>query len=210
MANGRALDVSVGDPSGTASSNPSDGAAGADPLAAPGEHPLAQVRLFGAIVAGIFVTDQITKLVAMDMLAPAYLPRQVLGDIVRLTLVYNPGAAFGLHLGPQSRWIFMALTVGALALLWRLYRDTRPGDLRRVVAIAMVCGGAMGNLLDRIRLARGVVDFIDVGVGTTRWPTFNVADMAVSCGALLLAYVLWREDAARAAKTRDPDAPIRG
>ncbi|MEA3246721.1 MAG: signal peptidase II [Gemmatimonadota bacterium] len=165
--------------------------------APPEPRPLAYPRTFFLIVAGIFAADQITKLVAVDMLSAAYVPREVLGDVLRLTLVYNPGAAFGLHLGANSRWIFMALTVGALILLSRLYVETRPGDWPRTLSIALVSGGAMGNLLDRIRSARGVVDFIDVGVGASRWPTFNVADMAVSCGAILLAWVLWREDVER-------------
>ena len=64
----------------------------------------------------------------------------------------------------------------------------------KVVAVARVAAGAMGNLVDRLRSERGVVDFLDVGVGAWRWPTFNVADIAVSCGAVLLAIVLWRED----------------
>lgn len=156
-------------------------------------------RLVAAIIATIVVTDQITKFIAVDALSPAYLPREVLGEWLRLTLVYNPGAAFGLHVGEHSRWIFMALTVAALGLLTALYRETRAGDLRRVIAIALVTGGAIGNLIDRVRSARGVVDFIDVGIGSSRWPTFNVADMAVSCGAVLLAIVLWKEDTARAA-----------
>ena len=88
----------------------------------------------------------------------------------------------------------MALTVGALVILGRLYRSTRDGDFLRALAIALVCGGALGNLIDRIRSAAGVVDFIDVGIGDMRWPTFNVADMAVSIGAFLLAIVLWAED----------------
>jgi signal peptidase II len=63
------------------------------------------------------------------------------------------------------------------------------------VSLALVCGGAVGNLIDRINLSRqGVVDFIDIGFGDSRWPTFNVADMAVSIGAFLLAWVLWGED----------------
>ena len=68
-----------------------------------------------------------------------------------------------------------------------------PGDSLRLVALALVCGGAVGNLIDRIRTSRGVVDFIDVWIGSFHWPTFNVADMAVSCGAVLLAVVLWQE-----------------
>jgi signal peptidase II len=64
-----------------------------------------------------------------------------------------------------------------------------------VLALALVCGGAIGNLIDRVVSSEGVVDFIDVGISEiTRWPTFNVADMAVSFGAFLLAWVLWEED----------------
>ncbi|MGH7447666.1 MAG: signal peptidase II, partial [Longimicrobiales bacterium] len=56
------------------------------------------------------------------------------------------------------------------------------------------CGGAVGNLIDRVRSASGVVDFIDVGVGSVRWPVFNVADMAVTTGAIILALSLWKEE----------------
>jgi signal peptidase II len=157
-------------------------------------------RLFAGIAATIVAVDQITKLIAVDFLGAAYVPHPVLGNWLRLTLVYNPGAAFGIHAGQYSRWIFTALTIGALWLLWRLYRETPAADTRRVVAISLVIGGALGNLVDRLRSARGVTDFIDVGIGSSRWPTFNVADMAVSCGAILLAWVLWREDATRAAQ----------
>ena len=104
----------------------------------------------------------------------------------------------------------MVLTVGALFILGRLYRSTRDGDLLRTLAISLVCAGAVGNLIDRIRSAQGVVDFIDVGIGDARWPTFNVADMAVSIGAFLLAWVLWGEDnsAEREAQiTTEGDAP---
>jgi len=68
-----------------------------------------------------------------------------------------------------------------------------------------VCGGALGNLIDRIRSAAGVVDFIDVGIGDMRWPTFNVADMAVSIGAFLLAWVLWGDEHADEAGTPGGD-----
>jgi len=91
--------------------------------------------------------------------------------------------------------IFMALTLVALVILGRLYTATRGGDLLRTLSLALVCGGAVGNLIDRIMSAHGVVDFIDIGLGDSRWPTFNIADMAVSLGAFLLAWVLWGEDA---------------
>lgn len=154
--------------------------------------------LFWALLGSVVVLDVITKAMAVQALMPQRLPHEVLGESVRLTLVYNPGAAFGLHLGPYSRWIFLGLTIGALVILWRLFLSTRPGDWLRAVALGLVCGGATGNLIDRIRSPLGVVDFIDVGIGDMRWPTFNVADMAVSTGAFLLAWVLWGEDDAAA------------
>jgi len=154
--------------------------------------------LFWVLIAVILALDVLTKAAAVWALQPEHVPHEIVGDVVRLTLVYNPGAAFGLNVGPLSRWVFMALTVVILGILWRFYRATREGEYLRVTALAMVCAGATGNLLDRIRSAYGVVDFIDIGVGTHRWPTFNVADMAVSVGAILLAWVLLQEDRAAA------------
>jgi signal peptidase II len=123
--------------------------------------------------------------------------------------LYNPGAAFGLHLGSASRWIFMGLTVVATVILVRMYRHTQAHDTLRLTAIAMVLGGALGNLIDRIRSDAGVVDFIDIGIGAVRWPTFNIADIGVSCGAILLAFVLWREDRAAALAAAPPREPSR-
>jgi signal peptidase II len=150
--------------------------------------------LFWSVVGTVVVVDLFTKIAAANGLVPQHIPHEVFGNSVRLTLVHNPGAAFGLHLGEYSRWIFMALTAGALYILGRLYQATGANETLRTLAIGLVCGGAVGNLLDRIRSAAGVVDFIDVGVGDLRWPTFNVADMAVSVGAFLLAWVLWGEE----------------
>jgi signal peptidase II len=149
--------------------------------------------LFWPVLLVVLVVDVITKAIAERELLRG-IPEEVFGNALRLRLVYNPGAAFGLDLGPQSRWIFAALTIGALVILARLYRSTQAGHTARVAALALVCAGAVGNLIDRVRSFFGVVDFIDVGIGDSRWPTFNVADMAVSVGAALLAWVLWQED----------------
>jgi signal peptidase II len=149
---------------------------------------------FWTVVTAVCAADVLTKWWAETALRPQGFPRGVAGDWLRLTLVYNPGAAFGLNVGEHSRWVFMALTVIALAILGRLYLSTHDGDTPRSIALALVCAGALGNLIDRVRSGRGVVDFIDLGVGATRWPTFNVADMAVSTGAVLLAWVLWYQD----------------
>ncbi len=154
---------------------------------------------FLGIAAVVVLLDAFTKVWAVDRLTPAYVPHPVLGEWFRLTLVYNPGAAFGLHLGAYSRWIFLALTVVALVVMWRLYRQGPADAPWRTWALALVTGGAFGNLVDRVRSARGVVDFLDVGVGAWRWPTFNIADIAVSSGAVILAVVLWHEEEERVA-----------
>jgi signal peptidase II len=155
--------------------------------------------LFWPVIVVVAALDVVTKAIAVRALVPQRVPHEVLGSTLRFTLVFNPGAAFGLHLGSQSRWIFTGLTLVALVILGRLYRATGRGDLPRVLALALVCAGAFGNLLDRLRSDLGVVDFLDIGFGDARWPTFNVADMAVSTGAVLLAWVLWQEDRALAA-----------
>ena len=160
------------------------------------------------VVAAVVLADVVTKALAVRYLVPQRVPHDVLGEWLRLTLVYNPGAAFGLHVGEHSRWVFMALTVIALGILGSLYRATRAGEGARLLALALVTAGAIGNLIDRVRSDMGVVDFLDVGVGATRWPTFNVADMAVSGGAMLLAWVLWREDQAADAAAPAEPAPV--
>jgi signal peptidase II len=149
---------------------------------------------FWAVVASVTALDVVTKAWAETRLLPAGFPRGVIGDWFRFTLVYNPGAAFGLNVGEHSRWVFMGLTVIALAILGRLYMNTREGDMARSMALALVCAGALGNLIDRVRSDKGVVDFIDIGFTSARWPTFNIADMAVTSGAVLLAWVLWYQD----------------
>jgi signal peptidase II len=147
---------------------------------------------FALIVFAIVALDLVTKLVAVRVLPP-YLGVPLLGETFQFRLVYNSGAAFGLNVGDHSRWIFMGLSVVAIAVLVSMLRTTRPGDWLRLYALAGICAGALGNLIDRVRSARGVVDFLDVGVGALRWPTFNVADMAVTCGACALALSLWGE-----------------
>lgn len=155
-------------------------------------------RVFSLAAAIVVVLDVITKYLAELELGRGEMVR-VVGDWVRLHLVYNRGAAFGLSLGAYSRWIFLVIAVVAVVILYRMSATAPVGDRFRQLALGLVAGGAFGNLIDRIRSHRGVVDFLDVGIGTLRWPTFNVADIAVSCGAIALALSLWREDARRAA-----------
>jgi len=152
-------------------------------------------RIFWVAVLTTVVLDLITKMIAEATLLRT--PISVIGEWVQLRLVHNQGAAFGLHVGPYSRWVFFAVALVAVVVLEKMSRTAPAGDWFRQLALGLVAGGATGNLIDRIRSARGVIDFLDIGVGTYRWPTFNVADIAVSCGAVALAISLWREDARR-------------
>jgi signal peptidase II len=156
-----------------------------------------RAAFWGAVLL-IVVTDAISKYLAHTRIAEGdTIP--LLRDVIRLTLLYNPGAAFGLQLGDYSRWIFTALASGMLIWLFAMYRDAGPGDSSRALALGLVSGGALGNIVNRLWSDRGVVDWIDIGVGSYRWPAFNVADIGVSVGACILVAVLWRADGVRRA-----------
>ena len=146
---------------------------------------------FWPVLLSLVAVDCATKELAVDRLSPAHVPHPIAGDVVRFTLAYNPDAAMGLSLGEHSRVLFAVIAVLMLAALvvYRRHISSRV----TTVALALIGGGAAGNLLDRIRSARGVVDFIDVGIGNARFWTFNVADAAVFCGTLLLLLMMRRD-----------------
>ncbi len=167
-------------------------------------------RVFWGTVIGILALDVVTKLAAESVLTRRPIP--VIGDYVVLRLVYNQCAAFGICLGPPeaSRWIFLALALLALGVLGSMVRHTRDGDHGRLFVLGLLVAGAVGNVVDRLRNPQGVVDFIEVGVGGYRWPTFNVADSAITVGAIALAVSLWLEGRARSggpAKEAGPATP---
>jgi signal peptidase II len=161
--------------------------------APPGAFESTKAVLFAGILTGVVATDIITKL-AIQRTLHLYQQVDVIGDYVRLTYIFNPGAAFGIQLGPYSRLIFLVLSIAALLALAAMYWVTPAEDRTRLASIAAICGGAIGNLIDRLKSSQGVVDFLDVGIGSVRWPVFNVADIAVTCGAIFLALSLWREE----------------
>lgn len=149
--------------------------------------------LYVGLVGGVVALDILTKSVVQSTLVP-YRPVAVWGDFFRLTYIFNRGAAFGLHLGDNSRWIFLGLSLVAVVVLFAMYRATPASDRVRLVAISLVTAGAIGNLIDRVRSSQGVIDFLDFGLRNVRWPVFNVADIGVTVGAVLLALSLWREE----------------
>ena len=158
---------------------------------------LRKARWFWPVFATVLLADCSTKELVVSALGTNPGPHPVIGDLLRFSLAYNPDAAMSLSFGSASRLVFGTIALVALVVLFRLYHRTASDAVLRAVALALLAGGALGNLLDRIRSTRGVVDFIDVGVGDARFWTFNIADLGVSAGALLLALVLWREDRAR-------------
>ncbi len=153
-------------------------------------------RLFWIAAVSVVVLDLVTKALAVRYLTP-YVPHDVIGSYGRLTLAFNRGAAFSMSLGHYSRLIFGTFAGLALIVLWRMYRTSAAGDRLKVLGLGLAWGGAAGNLLDRIRSGRGVVDFIDLGVGAVRFWTFNVADSGVTIGACLLGLALWLEERRR-------------
>jgi len=138
----------------------------------------------------IYAADQVSKAVVVASLDPGE-SFNVLGDFVRIWYVQNTGAAFSLF--PGAIWLFVPVTVLALAMIayfFRSFRDRGPGIH---IVLGAILGGTLGNLTDRVRLGY-VVDFISVGIGDWRFPTFNVADSAVVVGiGLLVAYLTFTE-----------------
>jgi signal peptidase II len=158
--------------------------------------------LFWGTAAVVVVVDFITKVLAVRYLSPPHVPHPVLGDFVRLTLAYNKGAAFSMSAGPYSRYIFGAFALIALVVLWNLYRRSHPSERLLSFALGLAWGGAAGNLVDRLRSPEGVIDFIDIGTDAWRFWTFNVADSAVTVGAVILAWLLAREEQSAHASAR--------
>ena len=141
----------------------------------------------------VLVLDQLTKLLALDHLAPG-VPVTVVDGFFSLTLVMNPGLAFGMLSSTPTawRWIVALLSMGALAVLATLGVRLLPtGGWTTRLALGFIFGGAVGNLIDRGRFG-AVVDFLDFYWRGYHWPAFNVADSAISVGVALLALrIVW-------------------
>ena len=138
--------------------------------------------------------DQVTKLWALTNLTE-HTPEPVLGSFLMFSLVFNEGGAMGTRLGPSGYYLGMALLILPLVAFY-IYRNRRIPVVS--VPLALIAGGAVGNLIDRIRLGRVVdfidVDFFDISLGSFqlhRWWTFNIADAAISCAIVFLVIHLF-------------------
>ncbi len=139
----------------------------------------------------VLAVDFVTKRL---VLAHADILREridLIGDLARLAYVRNPGAAMGLF--PANRWVLIAVSALLSVALVVFYRRTEAAERVKRGAVAAILGGAVGNLVDRIFYGGLVVDFIDLGLGTHRFYTFNVADMGVTLGGTVLFLCLLRE-----------------
>ena len=141
------------------------------------------VKLFVLVASAVVVLDQITKLLVLAGM-PLYHSIPVIPGFFSLTHIHNPGGAFGFmaagHPGLRNL-LFIGVSSIAMVLLVFFYRSTPRTHPYLAAALAMIFGGAIGNLIDRLRFGE-VVDFLDVYLGTYHWPAFNVADSAISIG----------------------------
>ncbi|HXV20466.1 MAG TPA: signal peptidase II [Desulfuromonadales bacterium] len=150
-------------------------------------------RLLLIVSAVILVLDQATKLY-IDHRFTLYESVTVIQNFFHITYVRNKGAAFGILSDSAIRVPFFitVATLAALGILWYL-RQLREDQRLLHFALSLVFAGAVGNLIDRIRLGE-VIDFLDVHWYQYHWPAFNVADSAITVGVGLLLLDLWREE----------------
>ncbi len=138
----------------------------------------------------LFVADQVSKQVVVANLA--FGERiDIIGDLAQLWHVRNTGAAFSIL--PGATWVFIPVTLVAIGMVVYFHRTLRGRGAWIQVVLGAILAGALGNLVDRVRLGY-VVDFVSLGVGETRFPTFNVADSAVVLGiGALVAYLTFAD-----------------
>lgn len=137
----------------------------------------------------ILVLDQWTKALAARELRLNQ-PVEIIPKCFNLTLVHNPGAAFGIFAnlpdGQRRTALGLVSIVAVIALIWFIVREGRE-DRLSLYALASILSGAIGNIIDRLRFD-SVIDFADFYIGKYHWPAFNVADSAISLGVCLIAY----------------------
>ncbi len=136
----------------------------------------------------VVAADQISKLLIQSHLFYNQ-SVSVIGDILNFHFIYNRGGAMGTSIGPS--WIYTILTLFALFFIIRYFTSPQSDGALAKFSLSLILGGAVGNLIDRLRMGK-VVDFIDVGIPGTniRWFTFNIADAAITVGLILFAITI--------------------
>lgn len=150
-------------------------------------------RIFSAVTAGSLVIDQATKIL-VDRTMELYQSIPVINGLFSITYVRNKGAAFSfLSNFDYRRPFFIAITLVAMIAIIVTFRKLRDDQRLAAVSLSLIFSGAVGNLIDRVRLGE-VIDFLDVYWKTHHWPAFNVADSAICVGVALLALDMIREE----------------
>ena len=143
--------------------------------------------LLGLVSLGIIVIDQATKVYIMQTMR-LHESIVIIPNLFSITYIRNPGAAFGILSGSSGsfRFIFFGITsLFALGLLGTILVRMPKDDWMGQISVVAILGGAIGNLLDRLRYGE-VIDFLDVYIDTYHWPAFNVADSAITVGVIFL------------------------
>jgi len=139
-----------------------------------------RIRLFILITALALFFDQFTKQLVQKLLEP-YQFHSIIGDFLRITLVYNRRGIFGMRIFSDVSYYVLPLIGIAIVIFFAV----RSKSFFYLAAYALILGGALGNLWDRIRMAK-VIDFIDMGIKNFRWYTFNLADLYIVVGIIML------------------------
>ena len=147
------------------------------------------MRRLSIAAAVTLVVDLVTKVIVVDRMPLYGPPVEVIVSFLQLIHVQNHGSAFSLFEG--GRFFFIGFSLVSIILILLLARNPRYRKSYFALSLGLILGGALGNLADRI-VYGAVTDWIDVGIGATRWPTFNVADIGVTVGVLVLALLLLR------------------
>ncbi|MBW7995431.1 MAG: signal peptidase II [Candidatus Glassbacteria bacterium] len=142
-----------------------------------------------ALVPPVFLLDLVTKRAVLHYMEPYGPTVGLIDNIARLRFIYNEGIVFGLNPSFFSGTVLAVFSVAVALLMTGYLLFARLDDIPTLAALCLVIGGACGNLVDRIAWGR-VVDFIEIGIGDLTWPVFNVADISVTVGAVLLAWRL--------------------
>lgn len=155
-------------------------------------HP-ARFLLLGLVSGTILILDQATKTIIQNRMS-LHESIPVIPSFFNLTYIRNPGAAFGLFAEMDDRFrftFFIIIALAALLFLTHLYIKLPAESLLGRLSISLIIGGALGNLVDRVRYGE-VVDFLDFFIGDLHWPAFNIADSAITVGVTMMVLYFFR------------------
>lgn len=159
---------------------------------------------FVTISPVLIVIDQITKFF-IDAKMTIHQSIEVIGGLFNITYVRNPGSAFGFLASSSAQFrsvFYLLVTLLAVGLILYYVAKSEEGDDLTPLSLSLILSGAIGNMIDRIRFGE-VIDFLDVYIGSQHWPAFNVADSAISVGAVILIMAIYRQSRQKTANAKD-------